>query len=200
MKMSESISAIATALSKAQSQIDDASKAGFNPAFKSKYADLASVRAAIREPMAVNDLAIVQGPRKAEGGVEVETMIIHKSGEWISEAVFIPINKWDAHGMGSGISYGRRYGLMALLCMATGDDDDGNAAVERGPAPPKKATPSVQDRAGVLSKARDAAKQGMDEFRTFYKSLSSSDRELVQGDFLEEMKDVAAAADAKGDA
>jgi hypothetical protein len=89
---------------------------------------------------------------------------------------------------------------MALLCMATGDDDDGNAAVERGPAPPKKAAPSVQDRAGVLSKARDAAKQGMDEFRTFYKSLSSSDRELVQGDFLEEMKDVAAAADAKGDA
>jgi len=198
MKMSESIAALATALSKAQSQIDDASKTGLNPAFKSKYADLASVRAAIREPLAVNDLAVVQGPRRADGGVEVETMIIHKSGEWISEAVFIPINKWDAHGTGSGITYGRRYGLMSLLCIAT-DDDDGNAAVERAPAPPKKVAPSVQDRAAVLSTARVAAKKGMDEFRTFYKSLSSSDRELVQGDFLEEMKEIATAADAKGD-
>ena len=72
MKMSESIAHVATALSKAQGMIDDATKTGLNPAFKSKYADLAAVRAVIREPLAVNDLAIVQGPRRADGGVEVE--------------------------------------------------------------------------------------------------------------------------------
>ena len=201
MKMSESIAALATALSKAQAQIDDATKDGYNPGFKSKYADLASVRATIREPLAVNDLSVVQGPRKAEGGVEVETMILHKSGEWISESVFIPVNKWDAHGMGSGITYGRRYGLMALLCIAT-DDDDGNAAVERGPAPIKKVitsakpAPSAQDQAALMGKARAAAKEGVDSFRAFYKALPVSDRELVQGDFLEEMKELAAGADA----
>ncbi len=74
MKMSENISQLATALSKAQGEIDDATKKGVNPAFRSKYADLAAVRGVIREPLAVNDLSIVQFPRTIQGGVEVETM------------------------------------------------------------------------------------------------------------------------------
>ena len=57
MKMSETISELALALSKAQGQIEDATKDGINPAFKSKYADLSAYRAVIREPLAVNDLA-----------------------------------------------------------------------------------------------------------------------------------------------
>lgn len=201
MNKSESIAALAAALSKAQSEIEDASKAGFNPAFKSKYADLASVRAAIREPMAVNDLAVVQGPRKAEGGVEVETMILHKSGEWISESVFIPINKWDAHGMGSGITYGRRYGLMSLFCIAT-DDDDGNAAVERGPAPKQASAPaasivSAQKQLEVRAAAKEAAKKGIDAFRDYYKGLTPEIRQVLQGEFLNEVRSIASNADKK---
>jgi hypothetical protein len=65
--------------------------------------------------------------------VEVETMILHKSGEYLAETLFMPVSKYDAHGVGSGITYARRYGLMSLLCLAA-DDDDGNAAVERAPA------------------------------------------------------------------
>jgi len=58
MKMSDSIAQLAEALSKAQGQIDDASKGSKNPFFNSKYADLAAVRAVIREPLAVNDIAV----------------------------------------------------------------------------------------------------------------------------------------------
>ena len=67
MKMSDTISEIAGALSRAQGMIDDASKASANPFFKSKYADLAAVRAVIREPLAVCDLAIIQAPRVVDG-------------------------------------------------------------------------------------------------------------------------------------
>jgi hypothetical protein len=200
MKMSESITAIAPALVKAQALIEGAVKDSSNPAFRSKYADLSAVLAVIREPMAQHDLCVLQSPARAEGGVEVETLILHKSGEWISQNCFIPINKWDAHGTGSGITYGRRYGLMSIFCIGT-EDDDGNTAVERGPAPPAKkvvqTTPLAQYQAASMErKARAAAVKGMNEFRDFYKALSPSDRELVQGDFLEEMKELATQADA----
>lgn len=192
MKMSETIAEIATALSKAQGMIDDATKTGLNPAFRSKYADLAAVRAVIREPLAVNDLAIVQGPRRADGGVEVETMLVHKSGEWISESVFIPVAKWDAHGMGSGITYGRRYGLMSILCIAT-EDDDGNTAVEKGgpAAPPaKKAAPKVNaDK--VIEKGNAAAANGTDALRDWYKSLSNDERSSLGAEGLEALKNLA---------
>jgi hypothetical protein len=47
MKMSETIAELATALSIAQGQIEDAAKTVKNEFYKSKYADLASVRAAV---------------------------------------------------------------------------------------------------------------------------------------------------------
>jgi hypothetical protein len=204
MKMSESITAIAPALVKAQALIEDAVKDSSNPAFRSKYADLSAVLAVIRKPMADNDLCVLQSPARAEGGVEVETLILHKSGEWISQSCFIPINKWDAHGTGSGITYGRRYGLMSIFCIGT-EDDDGNSAVERGSAPPAKkvvqTTPPAQYQARSMErKARAAAVKGMNEFRDFYKALSPYDRELVQGDFLDEMKELATKADAAKEA
>jgi len=200
MKMSETISALASALSKAQGMIDDATKTGLNPAFRSKYADLASVRAAIREPLAVNDLSVVQGPRRADGGVEVETMILHKSGEWISECVFIPVTKNDAHGMGSGITYARRYGLMALLCIAT-DDDDGNAAVQSAPATPAKKAAPKADPEKVMASGEVAASKGTDSLREWYKKLPNNERGAIGADDLEVLKTLAKNNDdAKGDA
>jgi hypothetical protein len=137
MKMSDTIAEIATALAKAQGMMEDASKDALNPHFKSKYADLAAVRAVIREPLSVNDLALVQPARLYDGEVEVETMLLHKSGEYLAETLRMPVGKRDAHGVGSAISYARRYGLMSLLGLAA-DDDDGNAAVEK----PRDAAPA----------------------------------------------------------
>ena len=129
MKMSETIAEISEALSIAQGMIDDASKGAKNDYFKSKYADLAAVRSVIRQPLSANGLAIAQFPRVSGSSVEVETMLIHKSGEYFSETLQMPIVKQDPHGIGSAITYARRYGLMSLLCIAS-EDDDGNAAVD----------------------------------------------------------------------
>lgn len=194
MKMSDSIAQLAEALSKAQGQIDDATKTGVNPHFRSKYADLAAVRSVIREPLAVNDIAVIQLPRTLDGDVEVETMLVHKSGEYISETLRLPVGKWDAHGIGSGISYGRRYGLMSILSLAA-DDDDGNAAVEKAPAAARLAPQA--NVAPLLENAHKAAAKGSKALSAFWESCSEADRNALTADIRKELKKTAADADQK---
>jgi len=172
MKTSDTIAEIANALAKAQGAIDDASKTSANPFFKSKYADLAAVRAVIREPLAVNDLAIIQAPRVVEGGAEVETMIVHKSGEFLSETLFMPAGKSDAHGYASAITYARRIGIMSLLCLAS-YDDDGNNAVEsvKGTAPKK--TPTAE----LIRDGEAASEKGYVALTAWWNGLSELDRQ-----------------------
>lgn len=129
MKMSEEIGQLAGALAKAQGAIQDATKNAQNPFFKSKYADLSSVRNTIKDPLSENELALTQFPTVGQNGVSVETMLLHSSGQFMVASTWVPIAKADAHGIGSALTYARRYGIMSLLCLAT-EDDDGNAAVE----------------------------------------------------------------------
>jgi hypothetical protein len=195
MKMSETIAELATALSKAQGQIEDATKDGLNPAFRSKYADLAAVRAVIREPLAVNDLAIMQFPRTRQGFVEVETMLIHKTGEFVSETLELPVSKFDAHGIGSGITYGRRYGLMSVLCLAA-VDDDGNAATEKAPAPPaKKAEPDAKELAALSKAMVEAAALGVEALTAKWRTLTTDQRTSIDPKSIKEWKEAAAKAD-----
>jgi len=193
MKMSDSISNIAEALAKAQGAIDDASKGSKNPFFNSKYADLAAVRSVIREPLAENDIAIVQLPRSLDGEVEVETMLIHKSGEFIAETLRLPVGKWDAHGIGSGITYARRYGLMSIIGIAA-EDDDGNAAVEKAPA---KFQAKVVGGGSLQDDARKAAQKGSKDLQKYWNALSEAERDTFPTDFRKEIKSIAADADSK---
>lgn len=127
---------LAAALVKAQAAMEGAKKDADNPAFKtsdkpkgSKYADLASVWEAVRKPLTDNDLCVVQFPRTAGNGVEIETTILHgKTGQFMCDVLWVPCGKNDAQGLGSAITYGRRYALMAVTGIAP-VDDDGNAAV-----------------------------------------------------------------------
>jgi hypothetical protein len=134
MMQSESIAArpsiadLAAALCKAQAQMEGAKKDANNPHFKSKYADLASVWDAIRGPLTSNGLSVVQLLRSIAGGVEVETILMHASGQQISDVFAVPATKNDAQGYGSAATYARRYALMAMVGVAP-EDDDGNAAV-----------------------------------------------------------------------
>ena len=133
MRTSEQINEIAGALAKAQGEIDNAAKDAKNPHFKTSYADLASVRDAVREPLSKHGIAVVQGVRSSTDGVEVETMLVHSTGQFFAETLMIPVGKRDAQSIGSAISYGRRYSLMAILGVAA-DDDDGNAATAAQPS------------------------------------------------------------------
>jgi hypothetical protein len=135
MNRSEQINELAEALAKAQGAVDNAAKASNNPHFKTKYADLASVREAIREPFSANGLSYVQFLRWSPNVVEIETMLMHKSGQFLSDTLPMPIGKNDAQAVGSAATYGRRYSLMAIAGIAPDEDDDGNAAVASSPRP-----------------------------------------------------------------
>ena len=129
---SEQINELAAALAKAQGAMEAAAKGNINPHFKSRYADLASVWEACREPLSKNGLAILQ-PVCADGAsVTVTTILAHSSGQWISEALTMTAQQNTPQGVGSAITYGRRYGLSSMVGIAP-DDDDGNAASARQP-------------------------------------------------------------------
>ena len=131
MTSSETIGAIAPALIKAQSQMQGITKEGKNPAFKSKYVTLDSILDTLRPILTSNGLMLTQGSQQPETmqTVTVESRIIHTSGEWISTTVTIPVTKPDAHGLGSALTYGRRYSVSALLAISADEDDDANGAV-----------------------------------------------------------------------
>ena len=125
---SEQINEIATALAKAQGSIKGAIKDSANPHFKSKYADLASCWEACREPLSANGLAVVQMPGQADGVATITTLLTHASGQWMRSDVSVRPAKPDAQGLGSALTYLRRYSLTAMVGIAP-EDDDGNAAV-----------------------------------------------------------------------
>lgn len=123
---------LAEALSKAQGQMTFAKKDSANPFFKSKYADLASVMDAIREPLSKNGLAYIQTTKSIGENLTLVTRLVHSSGEWIKGEFTLAPQKKDAQGYGSIISYMRRYALSAMVGVVQ-DDDDGNAAPQKKP-------------------------------------------------------------------
>jgi hypothetical protein len=123
---------LAAALAKAQGVIEDAVKDAQNPHFKSKFADLSSVRAAIRGPLSDNGIAYVQLVRSGGKAVEVETLLLHDSGQVIGDTLTIPLLQNTPQAVGSAISYGRRYSLMSIVGLAA-DDDDAENAMNRKP-------------------------------------------------------------------
>jgi hypothetical protein len=138
---SETIGALAAALSKAQADITGALKDSSNPFFKSKYADLASCWDACRKQLAANGLSVIQTTRMAEQGLVLVTTLAHSSGEWIAGEMPVLIAVQGKSGefkevtpqaQGSGITYARRYALAAIVGLAQ-VDDDAEAAQGRKP-------------------------------------------------------------------
>jgi hypothetical protein len=122
---------LATALAKAQAQIKPASKDAVNPHFKSKYADLAAIWEVIREPLAANGLSVVQMPRAEGTKVTVTTLLLHSSGQWLKSDLTMVAGQNTPQGLGSCITYARRYALGAIVGVAAEIDDDGNAASKK---------------------------------------------------------------------
>ena len=131
MKMSESIANLAVAMNMFQAQVAGAKKSSDNPFYNSKYADLAEIWKTIREPLTANGLSILQPLDLSDPEtVVVETLLLHKSGEWIMGSESVKPKKNDPQGMGSAITYARRYGLSAMLGIHQ-EDDDGNKASDK---------------------------------------------------------------------
>ena len=178
MKASETLSKLAPAFVKAQAAMAGATKSAANPFFKSKYANLEEVIRVVKEPFAANGLCFIQNPVSGEGTAGVETIILHESGEFISNEFLLKCSKADPQGMGSALTYARRYGLQSA-CGIPSEDDDGNAAS----APtPKKPTMTKQDAISRLAGAKT-----VDELVKAWKDLPV---DLKQVEDVEALKNV----------
>jgi hypothetical protein len=124
---STEIKDLAAALAKAQAEIKPALKDADNPFFKSKYADLASVQAACMPHLTKNGLSVVQAIQLIGDNTVLVTTLMHSSGQWLKSVSPVKPTKNDPQGLGSALTYMRRYSLAALVGVAQ-EDDDGNAA------------------------------------------------------------------------
>ena len=123
MKKSEEINELALALNKAQSEMGGAVTDANNPFFKSKYADLGSIIKVIKPPFANNGLSYSQFPITEESRIGVETVIMHSSGQFISNEFTMNVPKADPQSAGGVISYCRRYALQAVCGVPAVDSD-----------------------------------------------------------------------------
>lgn len=157
MEQSESVKALAAALSKAQATVEGAKRDSTNPHFRNRYADLTSVWEACRGALTDNGLSVIQSPGPiAEGRMEMTTQLLHASGEWVRGSLTIPLGKVDAQAYGSATTYARRYALAAFVGVAP-DDDDGEAATKAKPT----AATGRQDPNSLAQKKRDGVMEEM---------------------------------------
>ncbi len=155
------------AMAKAFPEIEGASKDKNNPHFKSKYADLGAVVEAIKPALTKNGLFFVQQTHEQEGGVCVETVVCHSSGESMPLGkLFVPASKQDAQGYGSALTYARRYSLMTAFGVCP-EDDDGNAASK--PAPQEKVALIDETQRSELQALIEATASDIVAFCKFYK-------------------------------
>ena len=141
MEKSESIKELATALNKFQAECSGAKKDADNPFFGSKYANLEAVINCAKSALDNNGLAVSQFPIMDQGYCGVETILMHSSGEWISNTLLLACKKQDPQAMGSAITYARRYAYQSVLGIPS-EDDDGEKSMTRNQAPIQQQAPA----------------------------------------------------------
>lgn len=134
---SDSIAKLAPALLKAQKEMGNAVKDSKNPFFKSKFADLNSVREAVTPALHNNGIVILQLNTSVffgDGNLVkdvVRTTLLHESGEYIySDTVIVSGKPNDPQAHGAALSYARRYGLSSMLSVGA-EDNDAEGAMDR---------------------------------------------------------------------
>jgi hypothetical protein len=112
-------------LIKARSEIQPPKKEGTNPHFRSRYVTLEGCIEAVTQPLANNGFFLSQQVGSNELGTFVATAIYHQDfPDWSMESsVPLVLAKNDMQGLGSAVTYARRYGIMSLLNLPSEDDD-----------------------------------------------------------------------------
>lgn len=146
------IAKLAEALAKAQAEMHGAVKDGNNPHFRSKYATLEAVWDACREPLTKHGLAVIQTFDANDQGEYLLTTLTHASGQYVTSRLKLYITKKDSQGLGSAITYARRYALAALVGVIQ-VDDDGNEAVDHEPR--KQEYPASRSFVGSTGRGED---------------------------------------------
>jgi len=156
---SPDITKLSEALNASQGEMRGVQKDSKNPHFKNTYASLEAVIDVAKPVLNKHGLAFTQAPGAlVDGAVEITTMLMHVSGQWIRSTLHMPVVKRDPQGVGSAITYGLRYSLMAVLGVPPTDDDDGERAMDRRPSQ-GSAPQAVSKRVGTVPELIEAIKE-----------------------------------------
>lgn len=194
MKKSEKTMELIKALTQVQKEIENPKKDAANPFFKSKYSTLDSVIDAYKDLCSKNDLVVLENPisKVLDDGkvlIGIEVQILHTSGQFISFEPFLlaPL-KNDPQGVGSAITYARRYTLSSVFNIASEDDDDGNKASQKNT---QKSTPpkivSEEQYMLLLAKADELAEVHEMDKEKVRKSLNL-DKGMTEIQFKQSLK------------
>jgi hypothetical protein len=178
MNKSQTIGEITKALTLFNVKVGDIKKDAKNPFFKSSYATLQNIQDAIREPLIECGLTVSQHP---EGNHGLTTLIMHSSGEWLESTYTMTPVKNDPQGIGSCITYQKRYALVSVLNLSVNDpDDDGNLASGLSE---KKELPFLNKGTKEYNGAVQKLKEGtttISKIKQFYK-LSKETETILNG-------------------
>lgn len=182
---------LSKALAKAQSEMENAELNQTNPHFRSKFADLASVRKATLPALTKNGLAITQFTTYAAGEFVLITRLLHESGEYIDGEWPLPQGK--PQEMGSALTYAKRYCWASICGIASEEDDDGEATREAGDASRKtKATNAGNGQArqpktpATVAAGRDRTSEGESPEQLLKEELGATPSATVGGEGVQE--------------
>jgi len=153
------------ALAKARTEFTKVKFDSVNPHFKNKFASLASMHDATVDALSANGLTILQLPTDLDGRFALKTVLAHVSGASIETTLPMPPTKNDCQGIGSAMSYARRYSYAAILNIVGETDDDGEVAMGN--------TETItKSEANTLSKLIEATDTDTSKVLGFYKIKS----------------------------
>ena len=188
MITSENINELATALAAAQGELEDAGRD--KKGYGYSYADLAQVLQLARPVLSKHGLSVVQMPHNSDGGIALTTRLCHTSGQWIEDTLTLPLEVGNgmstAQGIGSIITYGRRYSLTAMVGI-TQEDNDAAMRDARPIAMPRKSFPEEE------AALREAAAGGLQSLQDVWKTLTREQHQALNS-LKEELKPVAMGA------
>ncbi|MFA2606269.1 ERF family protein [Bacillus cereus] len=185
MNKSETITELAKALVKFNSEVNKIAKDADNPFFKNNYATLDTIIDEIRPILSKHGLSIMQIPSGDGQNVTLKTLLLHESGEWLEsdELTMKPV-KNDPQAVGSCITYARRYSLAAFLSLNTGEDDDGNGATYGKDKPKPKGNsgqvPSKPQGSGGNGKASEKQMKMIHAKIAHVATLTQTDKQTVE--------------------
>ena len=184
MNSSPDISELSKALFSIQNNLPPAIKDARNTFVGNDYATLNSVMETCRDSLYSHGIWLVHlpGPAPVElgtGHIGLETRLTHvESGQWLSSVTVIPLPKSDPQGLGSALTYARRYSLCTILGIIT-EDDDGNAASVQ---PQRQHKPQSQPKTRTQDKPRNSNSSTQYQSSTSLPKLDGVSYKNVQAD------------------
>jgi hypothetical protein len=168
---------LAHALAAARVEFPTIEKDSVNPHFRNRYADLASILKAVVPVLSRHGLALTQPTLFEDGQLLLRTELIHAAtGDIIASVYPVQPSKPDPQGVGSALTYARRYSLTSLLAIAADDDDDGHQASQ----PPRQ---QQQQRPPERQPERQPAPAG-DEFLMWIERAAQKLRNMDQSELV----------------